>query len=68
MKEEAELHSYGWVDKNAGTVHVPIEDAMRLMLQRGAFISRPQDFSAAAQVDMFPSDASSGRVLEQRGE
>ena len=68
MKEEAELHSYGWVDKNAGTVHIPIEDAMRLMLQRGAFISRPQDASAAAQADLFPSDASSGRFLEKRGE
>ena len=68
MKEEAELHSYGWVDKNAGTVHIPIDDAMRLMLERGAFISRPQDFSAAAQADLFPSDASSGRVLEKWGE
>ena len=38
MKEDAELHSYGWVDKNAGTVHIPIEDAMRLMLERGAAI------------------------------
>jgi len=68
MKEEADLHSYGWVDKNSGTVHIPIDDAMRLMLQRGAFISRPQDASAAAQADLFPSDASSGRVLEKRGE
>lgn len=68
MKEEAELHSYGWVDKGAGTVHIPIEDAMRLMLQRGAFISRAQDASAAAQADLFPSDASSGRFLEKRGE
>jgi hypothetical protein len=68
MKEEAELHSYGWVDKNAGTVHIPIEDAMRLMLQRGAFISRPQDASASAQADLFPSDASSGRMLEKRRE
>ena len=67
-KEEADLHSYGWVDKNAGTVHIPIEDAMRLMLQRNAFISRPQDASARAQVDLFPSDASSGRMLEKRGE
>jgi hypothetical protein len=66
MKEDAELHSYGWVDKNAGTVHIPIEDAMRLMLQRGVFTSRPQDASAAAQADLFPSDASSGRFLERR--
>jgi len=68
MKEEAELHSYGWVDKNAGTVHIPIEDAMRLMLQRGVFTSRPQDASASAQADLFPSDASSGRMLEKRRE
>ena len=67
-KEEGELHSYGWVDKTAGTVHIPIEDAMRLMLQRNAFISRPQDASARAQVDVFPSDSSSGRMLEKRRE
>ena len=67
-KEEAELHSYGWVDKNAGTVHIPIEDAMRLMLQRGVFTSRPQDASSSAQADLFPSDASSGRMLERRRE
>jgi hypothetical protein len=68
VKEEAELHSYGWVDKNAGTVHIPIEDAMRLMLQRGVFTSRPQDPSASAQADLFPSDSSSGRTLEKRRE
>ena len=34
-KEEALLHSYGWVDKNAGVVRIPIEDAMRLTLERG---------------------------------
>jgi hypothetical protein len=65
-KEDAALHGYGWVDKNAGTVHIPIEDAMRLMLQRGVFTSRPQDASPAAQVDLFPSDSSSGRMLERR--
>jgi hypothetical protein len=68
MKEEAELHTYGWVDKNAGTVHIPIEDAMRLMLQRGVFTSRLQDASASAQADLFPSDSSSGRTLEKRRE
>ena len=67
-KEEAELRSYGWVDKNAGTVHIPIDEAMRLMLQRGVFTSRPQDASAPAEADLFPSDASSGRVLEKRRE
>jgi len=66
VKEEAELHSYGWVDENAGTVHIPIQDAMRLVLERG-LPSRQQDESHAAEpVGMMPSDASSGRVLERR--
>jgi hypothetical protein len=66
-KEEAELHSYGWVDKNSGTVRIPIEDAMRLILERGALTTRPGDASKPAEpVDEFPSDASSGRVLEKR--
>jgi hypothetical protein len=68
-KEEQQLHSYGWVDKNAGTVHIPIDDAMRLMLERGILTSRPQDASTPEAVsDVFPSDSSSGRVLERRRE
>jgi hypothetical protein len=67
LKEEAELHSYGWVDKNAGTVRIPIEDAMRLMLDRGLLTVRPVDASKPPEpADMFPSDSSSGRVLEKR--
>lgn len=34
-KEEAELNSYGWVDRKAGTVRIPIQRAMELLLQRG---------------------------------
>lgn len=33
--EEEKLNSYGWVDQNAGTVHIPIERAMELVAQRG---------------------------------
>jgi hypothetical protein len=67
MREEAELHSYGWVDKDAGTVRIPIEDAMRLMLDRGLLTVRPVDASKPPEpVDMFPSDSSSGRMLEKR--
>jgi hypothetical protein len=32
---DEELHNYGWKDKKAGVVHIPIEEAMRLTLQRG---------------------------------
>lgn len=34
-REEEELNSYGWVDQNAGTVHIPITRAMELVAQRG---------------------------------
>jgi hypothetical protein len=34
-REDAVLHSYGWVDKNAGVVRIPIENAIKLTLERG---------------------------------
>ena len=69
MRENQQLHSYGWVDKNAGTVHIPIDDAMRLMLERNILTSRPSNTNTPAAVaDVFPSDSSSGRVLERRRE
>ena len=33
--QDAALRSYGWVDKNAGIVRIPIDEAIRLTLQRG---------------------------------
>ncbi len=34
-QEDALLHSYGWVDKNAGVVRIPIDEAIKLTLERG---------------------------------
>jgi hypothetical protein len=33
--EDTVLNSYGWVNKNAGIVRIPIGDAMKLTVQRG---------------------------------
>jgi hypothetical protein len=33
-RERAQLEGYGWVDRDAGTVHIPIERAMSLLAQR----------------------------------
>jgi hypothetical protein len=33
--EDELLATYGWVDRNAGIVRIPIEDAMQLTIQRG---------------------------------
>jgi hypothetical protein len=34
-REEETLNSYGWVDQNAGIVHIPIDRAMQLVAERG---------------------------------
>jgi hypothetical protein len=33
--QEDELNSYGWVDRKSGRVHIPIERAMQLLIERG---------------------------------
>jgi hypothetical protein len=33
--EDARLHGYGWVDRGAGIIHIPIERAMELTVERG---------------------------------
>ncbi len=35
LKEEEQLNSYGWVDQKAGTLHIPIDRAMQLVVERG---------------------------------
>lgn len=34
-EEEERLHSYGWVDRAHGIVHIPIEEAMRRTAEQG---------------------------------
>lgn len=64
--EEEFLHGYGWMNKNAGIVHIPVDQAMRLTVERGLLSSRPADAAPAVDPRLMPSDSSSGRMLEQR--
>ena len=64
--EEETLQGYGWVDKDAGVVHIPIHDAMRLVLERKMLQSRPQESAAPPASSLMPSDASAGRTMERR--
>ncbi len=63
--EAALLERYGWLNKEAGVVHIPIEEAMRLTVERGLLQSRspeaPQDLPG-----QMASDASAGRTMERR--
>lgn len=54
--EERVLNGYGWVDKGAGTVHIPIDHAIELTLKRGL-----PTRSEPAVPGRMPSDASGGR-------
>jgi len=49
VHEERTLSSYGWVDQQAGVVHIPIERAMQLLAQRG-LPTRPQAGTAPSSV------------------
>jgi hypothetical protein len=64
--EERRLQGYGWVDKENGVVHIPIEEAMRLAIERGLPARADDPARSAASSSMLASDASAGRVLEQR--
>ena len=66
---------YGWVDKEAGVVRMPIADAMKLAVERGLPARAPQsasgdqavaDPSAAPQPPgRMPADSSAGRTMER---
>jgi hypothetical protein len=72
-----ELEDYGWADQQAGTVRVPIEQAMRVYLQRrqarqpqGAPTPAPPNAQAGAAQqaprETTPADSSSGQQPEQK--
>jgi len=48
LKQERELNSYGWVDKQAGTVRIPIDRAIDLVAQRGLPLRAPITPQSAA--------------------
>ena len=67
QQETAALDGYSWVDKGAGTVRIPVSEAMRLTVERG-LPSRPAD-ATTTPVDasaLVPTDASAGRQMERR--
>jgi hypothetical protein len=68
-QERKVLENYGWVDKNAGVVHVPIDEAKKLLLHHGiaARAGEPVDPRLGTRAHAM-SDASSGRhaVVRQK--
>jgi hypothetical protein len=42
-KEDSLLNSYGWVSKEAGVVRIPVDRAMKLILERGFPAREPEN-------------------------
>ena len=64
-----ELESYGYINKAAGTVHIPIELAKELLLKKGLPVRAASSTMASNDDEgriMIPSFSSAGRVLERR--
>lgn len=62
-EEQRLLNSYSWENKEAGTVRIPIAEAMRLTVERGL---SSRDTAADPQAGLMPADSSSGRTGERR--
>ena len=56
------LTSYGWVNQASGVVHIPIDRAMELTLQRGL----PARAETSAMPSMVVQDSSAGRTSAPR--
>jgi hypothetical protein len=65
MEEEKTLYSYGWVDEKAGTVRIPIERAMDLLVQRGLPV-RPQGVANESSATNGATNKS--KALSDKGE
>lgn len=62
-EEERFLNSYGWADKGTGALHIPIDRAMRLLLEQGL----PARATQGQPADGLPQDSSSGRTIAPAG-
>lgn len=63
--EDMLLNSYGWVDQSKGTVHIPIDQAIDMVAQKGLPVKVSPAGADNDGYRMIPSDASGGRTLEK---
>lgn len=60
--ENEKLERYGWVDKEAGLTHIPIDRAMEVLIERGM----PARTEAPAGFNQVVQDSSGGRTAAPR--
>jgi len=62
LAEDNTLYGYGWVDEKAGTVRIPIERAMDLLVERGLPVRSPGEANeTGAKPETTMSNAASGK-------
>lgn len=59
--EDATLDTYGWVDQQNGVVRIPIEEAMKLLAERGLPVQQSAPSPPAGPTSS--GDANSGREI-----
>ena len=63
--EDRILYSYGWSDEKAGTVRIPIERAMELLVERGLPVRASSTADAlAAQSEPGKGSSKSGSAAK----
>lgn len=63
LREENTLSTYDWVDKNAGTIRIPIDRAMDILAQRGLPV---RSASTVAQ-DAAPESPAASQPEKKKG-
>jgi hypothetical protein len=59
-QQQGRLNSYGWISQKDGVVHIPINQAMQLILKQDQLKVRPDSLRDRPKSDV-PSGANSGR-------
>jgi hypothetical protein len=62
--QNEKLTSYGWVDQGAGVVHIPIDEAMRVVVERGGVPTSSEQTPAG--FNHYVQDSSAGRTAAPR--
>ncbi len=65
--EDKIQNSYGWVDQSAGIVHLPIQRAMDLVVERGLPARAQAGVQSAAANVSVPTASALGPVMQQPG-
>jgi hypothetical protein len=67
LNEEKTLYSYGWIDEKAGTVRIPIERAMDLIVERGLPVRLQGAASETAAAKTETSHKESNKGPDKKG-